>query len=117
MHNEAFNVGGPRTTRFMTLPSIVEKAVPGQCRAYAPGGEPDIRDYRVSFAKFARAVPSFRPRWTLVAGVEQLYVAFMEHGLTPDALTGPRFIRLQRIRELMAAGRLDPDLRLRNAWR
>ena len=38
-----------------------------------------------------------------------------EYGLTAEDFEGPRYVRLARIRELMAAGRLDDDLRMTTA--
>ena len=34
------------------------------------------------------------------------------NGLTAEDFEGPRFVRLQRIRELMASGRMIDDLRI-----
>jgi hypothetical protein len=48
-------------------------------------------------------------------GVEELVDAYRRHGLTFEAFTGSRFTRLLHIRELMAAGLLDADLRRTSA--
>jgi hypothetical protein len=34
-------------------------------------------------------------------------------GLSSDDFEGPRYVRLAKVRELLAAGRLDDDLRTR----
>ena len=36
-------------------------------------------------------------------------------GLSSEDFEGPRYVRLAKIRELMAAGRLDDDLRMHSA--
>lgn len=42
-----------------------------------------------------------------------LAAAFRETGLTHDEVKGSRFQRIARIRERLAAGSLQPDLRFR----
>ena len=48
-------------------------------------------------------------------GVDELVRAYTEHGLTYDDFTSSRFVRLRRIRELLAAGLLDDMLRLQTS--
>ena len=58
-------------------------------------------------------LPEFEPRWTVRRGVEQLHDAYARNGLTFDEFTGARYLRINRVRELQEAGRLDEELRLR----
>jgi hypothetical protein len=44
-------------------------------------------------------------------GIDELAYDMREYGLAADDFDGPRYVRLARIRELIAAGRLDSDLR------
>jgi hypothetical protein len=90
---------------------MVQEIVPGSRVRYAPGGGPDARCYRVDCGKLARTLPQFRPAWTLRRGIEQLYAAFAEHGLTRGEFLGSRYVRIARIRELQRQGRLDARLR------
>ena len=114
VHGEAFNVGRDRDNwRVRDLAEMVAAAVPGAEIAYAPGGGPDRRNYRVSFAKIGERVPGFRPRWTVEEGIRELAAAYERYGLTLADLEGGRLIRLARIKELLAQGRLGTDL----AWR
>jgi nucleoside-diphosphate-sugar epimerase len=114
IHGEAFNVGRDRDNwRVRDLAEMVAAAVPGAAIAYAPGGGPDRRNYRVSFAKIRERVPGFRPRWTVEEGIRDLAAAYERHGLTLADLEGGRLIRLARIKELLAQGRLGADL----AWK
>ena len=87
------------------------------CRAHAPsfaeGGGPDKRSYRVDCSKIARVLPDFQPQWTVRRGVEQLYEAYSRNELTFDEFTGTRYLRINRVRELQEAGRLDDELRWR----
>jgi hypothetical protein len=48
-------------------------------------------------------------------GVEELRDAYAHHGLSFDEFTGTRYLRIKRVQELQAAGRIDHDLRRRVA--
>lgn len=111
VHNQAFNVGRDEDNwRVRDIAEMVEAAIPGARIVYAKGGGPDRRNYRVSFAKIREQLPGFRPRWTLAQGIRELKEAFERFGLTRADLEGGRLIRLARIKELLAAGRLKSDL-------
>lgn len=111
VHGEAFNVGATAENyRISEVADIVAEVVPGSRVTYAAGGGPDARCYRVSFDKLASVLPAGRPRWTVRGGVEQLHAAYQRDGLTLEELTGPRFTRLGRVRELRERGVLDPAL-------
>jgi nucleoside-diphosphate-sugar epimerase len=112
VHNQCFNVGAAADNhRVRDLAEMVSRAVPGSRIEYADGAGPDPRSYRVDFAKVARAVPAFYPRWTVGEGIAQLVHAFQTTGLTRTDLEGPRFRRVGRVRQLMADGALDARLR------
>jgi len=112
VHNQAFNVGQTgENYQIRDVAAMVEEIVPG-CRVkYAEGGGPDLRCYRVNCDKIARTLPEFQPQWTVRRGIEQLYAAFRDHGLTVEEFTGSRYIRIKHISSLLAAGRLDATLR------
>jgi hypothetical protein len=112
VHNQAFNVGrNEDNLRVREIAAMVEAAVPGCAVRYAEGGGPDPRCYRVDCRKLVRAVPAFRPRWTVRQGVDELYRAYLREGLTAADFLGPRYQRLKQIRKLQDEGRLDGDLR------
>jgi nucleoside-diphosphate-sugar epimerase len=112
VHNEAFNVGADEENyRISEVARIVEEAVPGSRIAFAEGAGPDKRSYRVSFAKLQRAFPELHPKWTVRTSVEQMLTAYRDNGLDIDDFKGSRFMRIARIKELMAEGRLDEALR------
>jgi nucleoside-diphosphate-sugar epimerase len=111
VHAQAFNVGANEENyRIRDVADIVQEVVPGSRVVYAPGGEPDLRNYRVDFDKIRRTLPAFQPRWNVRRGAEQLFRAYREYGLTYADFT-TRFVRLARIREHQEARRLDADLR------
>ncbi len=115
VHDQAFNVGRNEDNhRVSDVAEIVARAVPGARIRYADGGGPDPRSYRVDFSKLPRVVPAFRPLWTVPRGVDQLVAAYRAFGLSTQEFLGPRYVRLDRIRQRLAEGTLDPSLRPRN---
>ncbi len=109
----AFNiVATAENYQVRDLARIVAETVPG-CRVeIAPDASPDVRNYRVRGDRFADAV-GFEAGWDARRGAAELAVAFRETGLTFDEVEGPRFQRIARIRERLADGSLQPDLRFR----
>lgn len=115
VHNQAFNVGiNSENYRISELAEFVRAVVPN-CRVeYAPDAGPDKRTYRVDFSKIARLLPEFKPQWTARRGVQELYDAYLDVGLTREVFEGPRFKRIDHIKQLLTSNRLGPDLRWNN---
>jgi nucleoside-diphosphate-sugar epimerase len=114
VHDEAFNVGASAENyRIREVAEIVEEVVPGARASFAEGGGPDKRSYQVDCSKIASVLPDFEPRWTVRRGVEELHEAYARHRLTFAEFTGTRYLRINRVRELQEAGRLDDELRWR----
>lgn len=112
VHNQAFNVGRiGENYQVSALAEIVHDVFEDCVVTYAEGGGPDPRSYRVDFGKIARCLPEFRPTWDARQGAEELRAAFERTGLTREDFTGPRYVRLARLKALLQAGRLDADLR------
>jgi len=112
IHDQAFNIGqDDENYQIRDLAQAVESGVPGSRIAFAADAGPDLRSYRVSFAKASESLPGFRPAWTVRRGVEELVDAYGRHGMTYEALVSARFQRIARIRELQEAGELDSRLR------
>ena len=112
VHNEAFNVGRTEENyQIRDVASMVEEIVLGSRVKYARGGGPDLRCYRVNCDKIGRILPEFRPRWNVRCGIEQLYSAYKEHGLTFEEFTSARYTRIKRLSSLLATVQLDPTLR------
>jgi hypothetical protein len=57
-------------------------------------------------------LPAYQPQWTVRRGVEELYAAYQEEGLTLEDLTGARFQRIKHILALQEAGLVDQQLRV-----
>jgi nucleoside-diphosphate-sugar epimerase len=110
--DQAFNVGlTDHNYRIGEVAKIVSQVVPGCRLELAQGAGPDKRSYRVNFGKIARTIPSFSPKWSAVTGAEQLCAAFRATSLTYDAFTGPGFLRIRQLKELLSAGIVDSNLR------
>jgi nucleoside-diphosphate-sugar epimerase len=109
--NQAFNVGrNDENYSIRELAGLVHE-VTGAEIEYAKDGRPDARSYRVDFGKLPRLLPRFRARWEGRRGIEQLLHAYRAAALSLEDFEGPRFNRVQKLKQLLAAGELDPDLR------
>lgn len=112
IHNEAFNVGRTdENYRISELAEIVAEAVPGSTVEIAAGAGPDLRCYRVNCDKIAESLPGFVARWDARRGARELVDACRRAELQRSDLDNPHYIRLARIRELLAGGNLSADLR------
>jgi nucleoside-diphosphate-sugar epimerase len=112
IHNQAFNVGvNEENYRIRDLAEIVKETVPG-CRVeYAQDAEPDKRTYRVDFSKITRLLPEFQPRWNARRGALELYEAYQKYGVKLEEFEGPKYKRIDHIKQLLSYGVLDPALR------
>jgi len=112
VHAQALNVGrDDQNYRIREIAEIVKDTVPGCEIAFAEGAGPDTRNYRADFGKIARVLPAFRPEWDARRGARQLYEAYKDIGLKVEDFEGPRYRRIDQLRQLMASGHLGPDLR------
>ena len=116
VHNQALNVGQTEENyRIRHLADIVQDVVPGSRIDYAKDGGPDPRCYRVDFGKIQRLLPEFKPRWNARRGAEELYDAYRRGGLVIEDCEGPRFKRIDHLKQLLATRRIDASLRWRTA--
>jgi nucleoside-diphosphate-sugar epimerase len=113
VHNKAYNVGRPdEIFRIREVAEIVAAVVPNSTVAFAEGASPDKRNYRVDCSRIASELPSFRPQWTVRRGVEELYDAYLQVGLTEEMLVGAHLQRIKHIVAAQANGKVDEQLRL-----
>jgi nucleoside-diphosphate-sugar epimerase len=112
IHDEAFNVGRAEdNVQIRNVAEMVRDAVPGSALSFADGAGPDLRNYRVDFGKLESTFPDLKLRWTVRDGIDELAGAYAEHGLTYEDFVSSRYVRLRRIRELLAARVVDDRLR------
>jgi nucleoside-diphosphate-sugar epimerase len=111
VHGEAFNVG--RTSenyRVREVAELVAKVVPDVEVTFASDASPDSRNYRVNCDKIARTLPAYQPKWTVEAGIRQLYEAYKAANLTREEFFSPRYMRLAHVKNLMSGGIVDGSL-------
>jgi hypothetical protein len=114
VHNQAFNIGrSEENYRIRELAEIVQDTVPGCRIEYAQDAGPDKRCYRVDCGKVARLLPEFTPQWDARRGAAQLYDAYKQIGLCVEDFEGPRYKRIDHIKQLLSTGRLHTTLRWR----
>ena len=112
VHAQAFNIGrNDQNYRIRDIAQIVKDTVPGCEIAFADDAGPDKRNYRADFSKVARVLPEFQPQWDARKGARQLYDAYRAIGLVLSDFEGPRYRRIDQIKQLMSAGLLGNDLR------
>ena len=112
VHDEAFNVGRSEdNVQIRQVAELVRDAVPGSRVSFAEGAGPDLRNYRVDFAKLDATFPDLKLSWTVRDGIDELAAAYAQAGLTYDDFQSSRFVRLRRIRELLSAGDVDELMR------
>jgi len=112
VHGQAFNVGrNDQNFRIRELAQIVKETVPGCEISFAQDAGPDKRNYRADFSRIGRSLPAFEARWDAHKGARQLYETYKELGLRLEDFEGPRFRRIDQLKQLMETGNLGPDLR------
>jgi len=114
IHNEAFNNGADHLNyQVRELADFAVAAVPGAMLEMRNDAGADQRTYRADFSKFRRTFPDFEFKWNARDGAHDLAQAFARIGLTAEQYAGPSFVRLRWLRQLLAEGQLDEQLRWR----
>lgn len=112
VHNQAFNVArDDQNFQIRQVAEMVEEIVPNCKIEYADGAGPDKRCYRVTCAKINKTLPEFKPKWTVLDGIKDLYESYVRVGLKVEDFTGARYLRIKHIKNLIAEGKLDDNLR------
>ena len=112
IHNQVINVGSSDQNYMVRdLASFVQQALPDSRVSYAEGGSSDPRSYRVSFRKLNTLLPEYQPLWDACSGAQQLANAYREADMMSEEFSGPRYVRLARLKDLMERGQLDNTLR------
>jgi len=112
VYDPAFNVGRDQDSlQIRDVARLVEQRAAGGRVTFAEGATADTNHHRVDLAKISKMLPEFRPGRTVAAGVEELVEGYSRLGLTFEDLTGPRFIRLTRVEQLMERSHIDGALR------
>jgi nucleoside-diphosphate-sugar epimerase len=107
VHDQAFNVG--RDEDVVQIRTIAEQVsdITGAPVSFADDAGPDTRNYQVDFTKITSQLPAYAPQWTIPNGIREITEDMTERGMTREDFEGPRFVRLRKIQQLAAEGRLD----------
>ena len=112
IRGRAFNIGtNEQNYTIRQLAEIVRRRLPECEIEFAEDASPDTRSYRVDFGRFHGAFPDCSFEWTAERGADELATAYAAVGLTADELVGERYLRLGRIKHLLADGALGDGLR------
>ena len=111
IHLKPYNVGTDENFRIREVAEIVAEVVPDSEVTFSPTASADIRNYRVDCSRIREELPTFQPQWTVRRGVEELYAAYREFGLSREQLESARFQRIAHVRQRQAEHRLDDSLR------
>lgn len=112
VHDEAFNIGSTAENYKIRDVAEIVGEITGAEITLSDEAFADLRNYRVTCDKFTDRFPDAAPRWTVRKGVESLREAMLANGITLDDLEGSRYVRLAILKEGMASGRIDGDLRI-----
>jgi nucleoside-diphosphate-sugar epimerase len=111
VHDQAFNVGRSEdNVQIRDIAEMVREEVPDSALSFAADAGPDLRNYRVDFAKLAETFPDLKLRWSVRDGIRELVSAYTRYSLTYDDFTSSRYVRLRRIKDLLSAGLVDEML-------
>ena len=115
VNGRSYNVGIPDgnfTVR--QLAEAAQRSVPGSTLTFTGEHGTDSRTYRVGFRRILTELADwYRPEWDLDRGGAELVAFFKRIGFTEADFRGERCVRLTRLRRLLADGRIDEELRVR----
>lgn len=114
VHNRAFNVGASTDNyRVRDLAAAVLAATPGARLDHVEVPMHDSRSYRVKCDRIVAAMPAAAVRRGLAWGIGELHQAFTALPPAAEEFEGVRYQRVAHLKDLLASGRLGPDLRWR----
>lgn len=112
VHNEIFNVGlTDENYQIRTLANIVRETVPNSRVEFEKGFGPDKRSYQVDFRKLPHRLIKYEGKWNVRLGARQLYEAYKKVGLEGKEFEGPRFRRVDHLKQLVESNKVDATLR------
>ena len=113
----SYNVGIPDgnfTVR--DLAEAAQRSVPGSSLVFTGEHGADSRTYRVSFKRILTELREYyKPSWDLDRGGRELVEMVRKVSFTEEQFRGKQTVRLAKLRGLIDAHRLDPELRWQGA--
>jgi nucleoside-diphosphate-sugar epimerase len=114
VHNETFNVGSTEYNfQIKDIAGIVRNIMPNYDIEFADRVSTDRRNYRINCDKMTKLLPSFKPQCSPHFGVRQLFEAYSKVGMSAKDFKGPKYRRIDCIRNLLQQNALDKELRFK----
>jgi nucleoside-diphosphate-sugar epimerase len=115
VHAKSYNVGRTdESYRVCEIAALVADVVGATVVSVGAAGTDPV-DHgvgnRIDCSLIAAELPGFRAQWTVRRGIEELYDAYRQVGLTSKHLNGVQFQRYRHLRSLWGQGLVDADLR------
>ena len=108
IHNEIFNIGTNYDNYTIRgLADIISNAISYPV-VISEDAQPDRRNYRVNFTKFARYFPRFKFKEHVHSAVTEMWNALELTNFSNDDIS--KYTRLNRLNELMQSGRINSKL-------
>ena len=95
------------------LAHAVAAELPGTRVSINQAAPPDLRSYRVDFARFAVLAPDHQPRMTLAGSIRRLRDGLAAIGFADAEFRRSSLVRLNALDAHIRSGRLDEELRWR----
>jgi len=109
-----FNVGTDQlNVQVRDIANTIAHQLPGTSVNLARGAGPDERSYRATFRRLADAFPRLTFLTDLPRATDELVAAYAAAPLRSEDLATGRFVRLAAIKDWIAAGYVNADLRRR----
>ena len=111
----AVNVGSDEWNyRVRELADAVAATVPGVEVFVNPDAAPDLRSYRVNFARYRRLAPGHQPTVDLQSAIAELVDGLNRMGFRDSGFRSSKLARLPVLAGLHSSGLIDGDLRWRS---
>jgi nucleoside-diphosphate-sugar epimerase len=115
VHARTFVVcGTSENYRVGDLAEMVARTIPGSRISFDPGAG-EHRSCRVRGDALTGALPAAMPHWNALRGVEELYMAMRDGGITAQDLQDQRFCRESQVSRRIETGDVGLDLRIHAA--
>jgi nucleoside-diphosphate-sugar epimerase len=95
------------------LAKAVQKSLPDTEISVNPNAQPDNRSYKVDFSLFASLAPAYKPKCTLEQTITDLVTGLRSFNFSDKNFRDSGLIRLKVLKELIGAGKIDSQLKLK----
>ena len=111
VYNEIFNIGlSQENYQIRDVADIVKDNVPDSYIEIRSGATSDERSYKVNFKKAEKMLAS-NFKWSVKAGIEELYNFYQKNNLLLEDFEGTRYKRIDHLKYLLSSGKIDRELR------